>query len=207
MARIVALIILLASFAQAQEWRGYVPQKQRKDIFKKCAKTGGTGLALSGQAVIAIWVTEPMARVLVSEAIDKERLTDDAAELKYKSLRPENAYCFLITAYRFGIGAALIQGKSVENPLAGNETFLQRADDRKVFSRAVIDDHQFDVNLGGFIQPGNIQSTYRVLFTKSADVPIVREMKDKIEIQFSLSGKKVVLDYKIKEMVKDLGEL
>jgi hypothetical protein len=203
------VILLICGTLHAQEWSKYVPEKLRKDIFKKSAKTGGTGLALSGQAVIAIWVTEPMARVLVSEAIDRERLTPDAADLRYKALRPEKGYCFLMNTYRFGLGALGASVKDIGNPLANNETFLQRTDDRKRFSRSEIDDHQFDINLGGLFRPAGAQSTYRVNFQKedANGQALVRDLADKMEIQFSLSGKKVVFEYKLKEMVSRLEDL
>lgn len=203
-------IIGLAPSALAQQWSKYIPEKQRKSIFKKSIKTGGLGLAMTGQTVAAIWMTDQTARALVSEAIDRERLTPDAADLKFKALRPDNGYCFLFNSLRFAIGVlGAATAKTVANPLKSNETFLQRSEDQKKFSRGQVDDREFDIALGGvFSGPGTIV-TYRVVFDKtdSEGQALVRDLKDKIGVQFNLSGKKVVFEYKLKDLVSALEEL
>jgi hypothetical protein len=204
------ILLTVTASVQAQEWSRYVPEKQRKEIFKKSIKSTGVGLAMTGQAAGVIWVTEPMARVLVSQAIDRERLTNEEAEARFRQLRPEDSYLFLINALRVGVSPlGGLAASNLGNPLSANETFLQRGDDRKKFSRAEIADHQFDIHLGGLVRGPDLQSAYVVVFPRKdrSGEQIVRDLVDKIEIQFTLSGKKVVLDYKIKELVTNLESL
>jgi hypothetical protein len=205
----IVMILLTCDSIQAQEWSKYVPEKQRKAIYKKSIKTGGVGLTLTGQAVGVVWVTDQIARAMVSYAVDRERLTVEEAETRYRKLRPENGYLILVNAIRLG-GSPLgvVAASKLDNPLAPNETFLQREDDRKKFSRGEVADHQADVYLAGFGGP-NFTSAYMVVFPRNdrAGEPIIKGLEDKIEVQFTLSNKKVVLDYKIKDLVARLEDL
>jgi hypothetical protein len=199
----------LAVAAQAQEWSRYIPKNQRKDIFKKVVKAGGLGLAMTHQYVGVFWVTESFARVIISEAIDRERLTNEEAEARYKQLRPEGGFCFLIEARRTRESPFGTKASSLGDPLATKELFLQRADDRKKFSKGEVSDHKFDIELGGIVRLPALESSYVIIFPRSdrAGEPLVKDMTDKMEIQFTLAGKKVVLDYKVKDFVTRLEEL
>lgn len=96
------LTSLLCAAASAQDWSRYVPKKQRSVIIKRSVKGTGMGLAMTGQGAIAYWVTDQLARAMVSEAIDRERLSNEEAEAKYKQLRPEGRYSFGIDVRRIG---------------------------------------------------------------------------------------------------------
>jgi hypothetical protein len=85
-------LLLLVSFGGARpgraadKWDKYVPEKERKAIMKPLVKSAGLGgiKLIGGMSVIATWQTEPDARAIVSNYIDKDRLTADEAEAKYK---------------------------------------------------------------------------------------------------------------------------
>ena len=203
------IILLITATAQAQQWSKYIPEKQRKDIFKKSSRATGAGAVFSGQIGAATWLTDSMARALVSDSIDRERLTPEEAEDRYLKLRPENSYTFLITGLRLAMSPRGTSARTLNDPLVAAETFLQRGDDRGKFSKAEVADHQFDVNMGGFLRGSSIDNTYRVVFPKTdrSGSPLVRDLADKIEIQFNLSGKKIVFEYKLKELVTRLEDL
>ena len=208
----IVLILLCSGFEQtfgAQKWDKYIPEKQRKDTFKKCFKATGMGAAMTGQIGITMWVTESMARVLVSQSIDKERLTNEEAEAKYNQLRNKSGYTFLIDARRVATSPFGTRASSLNNPLAPNETFLQRKENKERFAKGEVGDHQFEINLGGLFRGGSLQSTYVVVFPSSdrSGEPIITSLADKIEIQFTLAGKKIVLEYKIKDLVTRLEDL
>lgn len=63
--------------------------------------------------------------------------------------------------------------------------------------------------MGGLIKPTELQSSYIVTFpnTDRSNTPIIRDLSDKIEIQFTLDRKPVVLQYKIKDLVNRLADL
>lgn len=127
--------------------------------------------------------------------------------------RLPDSYCFLINILNaassplFGRrGSPGPRPGTVDDPLHHKEVFLQRAENREQFSKSSVSDHQFDfyLNIGM-----GIETAYLVVLPKTdrAGEPIVRSLADKIELQFTLSGKKVILEYKIKDLVKSLEEL
>ena len=203
-------MLLAPCFALAQQWDKYVPKNKRKEAVKDCAKATGMGMVFSGQAALTLWISEPAARVLVSQAIDKERITNQEADEKYLELRPQGVYLFLLDARRITSPAfGRTSAKSLADPLARKELFLQRAGDTKHFSKGEVRDHDFDVNLGGLLGGGDLASTYYITFPKRTrdEQPLITSLSDKIEIQFVISGKKVVLEYKVKDVVTRLEDL
>ncbi|MEW6212310.1 MAG: hypothetical protein AB1631_28540 [Acidobacteriota bacterium] len=204
-------LFMLGITSNAQQWDKYMPEKGRKSIVNKARRVSGVGAAMAGHIALAIWITDPVARAFVSDAIDKERLTPDEAETRYRQLRPEGSIAFLIDARRQTANKPFgnTKASTLDDPLVAAETFLQRADDRNTFSKAEVADHKFEINLGSFFRPGDLQSVYRVVFPRvdRQGKPIIRDLSDKIEIQFNLAGKKIVLDYKVKEVVSRLEDL
>jgi hypothetical protein len=202
---ISCLIILLATTATAfaQQWSRYIPEKQRNDIYKKSAKVTGMGAALSHRMGIAIWVTEPVARAIVSEAVDRERLTPEEAEAKYRLLRPDDTYTFLIDAR--GFITTPFGAYKTDAPVRASEAFLQRADDRNSFSKGEVKQSDIAIHIRGIEN----ESLYIVRYPKlnRSNEPLVKGGQDKMEIQFSLAGKKVVFTYKIKDLVERLEDL
>lgn len=207
------LILLLASPILAQDWFRYIPKKERGDVIKKSLRVSGMGALMSTSSMAVVyWVTDPVARVMVSEMIDRERLTVDEAESRYKTLRPEGSYYFMLQIRNLGGGTfkEALTGPSrraskVLDPLAKGESFLQRADNRNAFSKAEIADQQFD-----FIwRSGQFDNSYGLVFPRSTreGAPIVRALADKIEIQFTMTDKKVVFEYKVKDLVTSLADL
>jgi hypothetical protein len=203
----IALLVIFSLPAHAQQWDKYTPKNKRKDVFKKTARGTGMGAAMTGQAGAAYWITEDLARVLVSETIDKERLTNEEAEARYKILRPLDSYCFMVLAIRVALIGA--RASELDNPIAKNEIFLQREDNKNKFSKGSIVEHNFDMSFGGLIKPANLQNSYIVQFPRKdrTGEPLVKSLSDKIEIQFTMSGKKVILDYNLKDTVTRLEDL
>ncbi|MEK6325479.1 MAG: hypothetical protein AABN33_27885 [Acidobacteriota bacterium] len=214
--RVPSLLILAlltaSTAAQQPTWSKYIPKNQRNGIIKKTVRVTGLGASMTGHGTsIAIWATEPTARALVSEIVERERLTPEEADRHLADLRVQNYYCFLINVLerppslftgRRGSG----KPSPIGNPLKHREVFLQRAEDRDQFSKGTVSDHEFDFYLNAPTLP---ETAYLVFLPKLArnGHPIVRSLSDKIELQFTISGKKVVLDFKIKDIVGSIEKL
>ena len=203
----VFLLLLLTVPGFSQQWSKYVPKKERKDILKRSMRGTGLGAIMAGHSTGAFWVTEPMARAAVSDLIDRERLTAEAADKKYAELRPENVYCFLINTARLPMLGGPVRASTLPDPLHRKEVFLQRAENRELFSKGNVSDHEFDIFLGG--SSSSLLSTYVLILPKTDrdGQPIVRALTDKIELQFTLSNKKIILEFKLKDLVSSLNDL
>jgi hypothetical protein len=207
--RAILLMLLLAIPGQAQQWDKYIPEKQRKDIFKKSVRTASVGASIgSGHLVLAVWLTDPMARVIVSNFIDRERLTNEEAGERFQALRVKDKYTFLIAAKYISVPIPFGRSrsaKSASDPLYANELFLQRSNDRKNFSKGQVQERNFDVELYGF----ESDTMYTAEFPQKnrSSESIIRDMPDKIELQFTMNNKRIILEYKLKDMVSNLSEL
>lgn len=204
---LVFALSVAARPATQNEWPKYVPPKQQKEILKKAARTTGVGGILVKSSIAGIyWVTEAVARALVSQMVDKERLTNDEADARYRALRKDGVYTIAVYSSSLGFGG--LKPKTVNetiDPIGKNDFFLQRAEDRKIFSKAVVEKESFDLVVNS---PQTIVTyTARLSREDRAGQPIVRGLEDKIEVQFSLSGKTAILDYKIKALVTRLEDL
>lgn len=212
MKRLAVCLIVFASFVlaapQPQQWPKYIAPKQQKEILKKSARgTGIGGLIIKSASAGIYWVTEPVARALVSQMIDKERLTDKEADERFATLRREGVYTIAVYSTVLGFGG-MGRPKTVDetvDPIGKNDFFLQRADDRKVFSKATVEKESFDL----VVKTSQTLATYTARLDKNdrSGKPIVRSLDDKIEVQFSLSGRKSILDYRIKDLVTRLEDL
>lgn len=212
MKRLFSVIILLISVittpSQENQWDKYVPEKQRTGLLKKAVKVTGLGAAMTGQDAWAFWITDSVARVLVSRTIDKERLTIEEAEERYKALRPKSSFLILLNIRRMRVVRGTT-ATSIGEPLAEREIFLQRAADTKQFSKGAILEHNFDINLAGILGGAEFTSTYYLMFpeiTRDGET-LIKSLDEKIEFQFVMSGKKVVLEYKIKDLAAKLEDL
>lgn len=207
---LLALLTIPAT-AQQSAWSKYVPKNQRKEIIKKSSRTaGGIGrIMATGLVASALWVTESLACVIVSDAIDRERLTPEEADQKYTVFRPDvSSYRFLINVIGTAGGPfprGPRRGSEIGNPLPHNEIFLQRSENHDIFSKGKVGDQTYDVFLG----TGGDVSSYLVeipKLTRSGE-PVIRSLDDKIELQFTLPGRPAVLEYKPKDLVKSLDDL
>src|SRR5262245_3046468 len=127
------LLMLCASTTQAQDWNRYIPEKGRKNLIKKAGRGTGISFLMYVQAGADIfWITDQVALALVSQMIDKERLTKEEADARYKMLRDESRFSFLIYTGSLKSPNNL---RPIFDPLGRNDIFLQRADDQKTFSK------------------------------------------------------------------------
>lgn len=205
----LATIFFLTSSAFGQQWSKYIPEKQRKDILKKSARGTKVGGAFGSLFVNVVWINDSTARAMVSTLIDRERLTPDEADARYLKFRPSNSFLFLVFVFRSGISPLGESGRAIVNPLLASETFLQRADDHQKFAKAEVADHDSDLFYSGLFGAGGTENTYKILFPRAdrSGSPIVRDIADKIELQFNLAGKKVVLEYKLGETASRIEDL
>lgn len=207
----IALLLLTPFVGQAQQWDRYIPEKQRKSIVNKARQVSGAGAAIAtGSFMLVYWITDPVARALVSDAIDGERITNEEADALYRKLRPEKAYRFLVEVRTNSTPPhRSSSASSLGDPLAQRQAFLQRADNRNVFAKGEVADHKIDYHFGSIFKPGELRSTYEVIFSQAdrSGSLVVRDLADKIEIQFTMRGKKVSLDYKVKDLVSRLEDL
>jgi hypothetical protein len=199
----VMVLLLACGSVRTQEWSKYVHEKQRNDIMKKSFKGTGFGGIFAGKMAGVFWITDPMARVIISKAIDRERLSPDEATSNLEALRPNDTYTFIIDAVELHHALFGVYGKKGNIPEA--EMFLQRADNRKLFIKG--DLTESDVRLGiRTIDDSNLMIARFPKVTRAGE-PLVLDLADKIEMQFTLAGKKVILEYKLKDMVSRLEDL
>lgn len=198
------ILFFLSTSAQAQEWSRYVPEKQRKDISKKATK-----LTTSvSRTALVIWVTEPVARVIVSNVIDRERIDNQEAEKLYQSFRSESHYTFMLATLSPPNLPGSTRASNAGDPIIRREIFLQRSENNKVFTKGEAPTHNFDFATHGYIG-GFQQAQDIVVFPKTTreNQPLIQSLDDKIEIQLNLAGKKVILEYKLKELISRLEDL
>ena len=205
-ALLLLLILLFSDAAPGQQWAKYIPKNKRKELVKEAIRGTGFGALLSGKGAIAIWVTESAARVLVSQAIDAERITPEEAEMLFATLRPKDAILFLIDVGYVSVGSRA--GKYDDDLLSENEIFLQRAEDSKQFSKGRVTD-PIDLHLNGLFGMYKLTSAHRVNFSKQMrdGANLIHSLNDKLEIQFVIDGKKVVFDYELKKLGSQPSDL
>jgi hypothetical protein len=203
--RSITVICFLASVLNAQQWTDYLKDKNKREYLKHSMRIAGTGSVLAtNTGSHVLWVTDTIARALVASKIERERISEDEAQAFFKTLRPDGRYTFIIFTRHTGIGGS--SASVAVDPLTATELFLQRADDRNVFSKGEISGRDFDVDLSLF---GGAKNIYAITFSKldRNGQPVIKGMDDKIEIQYSLGSKRVVLDYKVKTIAGSLDEL
>lgn len=190
----------------AQDWSHYAPTKGRGDTIKKARRNSGVGAALATNLVIlTYWVTDPVAKAIVSDMVDRERLTESEANKRYGMYRREDKFVFILEVKEVAAGYSRGSLKESASPLRSGEVFLQRADNRKEFTKGDIAEGEIDFELGS----GKQTNAYILTFPKKTrgDQSLIRHLDDRIEIQVSLKGKTVLLDYKIKDLVTRIEDL
>jgi hypothetical protein len=211
----IILAVLLLAFLSASSlrvasatddrWDKYIPEKDRKQASKGAGKLMmGKGF-LSSERAMVMWITDSLARGFVSRMIDRQRLVPADAERRYQELRLPDKYVFLMQVwFNFG-NMRPSKTKGLANPIDGSTVFLQRADDNGVFSRGTATQTEFDL----FDGPADYQSTYIVAMSKTTDkgVPVIRDISDKVELQFEVAGKKSKVTYSLTEVVSKLDDL
>jgi len=202
----LSFIVLFTTSVKAQEWAHYVPEKNRSDIIKHVKRDSGFARMMATNFRVTVyWLTEPLADVLVSSAVDKERLSENEANERYQKYRNIGQYVFLIKVQE--TQGRHIRGNvsDVVNPLQSGEVFLQRADDHKVFARGVIQNSSYDFRL----EDGGMSNYYLLTFPKvSKDgQSLIHSLDDKVELQISMPEKPVIFEYRIKDLVVRLEDL
>jgi hypothetical protein len=200
----LTLLNLYALAAPGQQWNRYIPEKQRKDIIKKAIKVTGMSSAFSGRTAASTWVTDQVARAIISDAVDKERLTSEEAEVRYRALRPDGQYLILIGS--FGMAPSPFGARNVKTVIHPSEAFLQRADDRQNFSKGEVTESASPFYLRSFPE-GATFVTITFPRANRSNAPIIKDLNDKIEVQFVVSGRKTVMEYKMKDLAASLEEL
>jgi hypothetical protein len=197
------LVLAFAFPVSAQQWQRYVPPNRRGDLLKKNIRTSGMGAVISGKASLVIWITEPVACALVSNIVDHERLTADEAEAKYRTLYNPDAYTLFIGS--LGIVGTPFGAYTKREDVHLPESFLQRADDKSAFAKGEAKPFEGSFYIRGMNAYNQIILEFPKV-TRSGQ-PYIKDLADKIEIQFVLSEKKIVLQYKVKDIAASLNEL
>jgi hypothetical protein len=213
MSLLCLLMLLCGTIAQGQEWNRYVESKDRKDILKKASRKSGIGAMMAANATArVIWVTDPVARALVSQMIDAG-LSKSAANGEYLDLREQRYHLFILVIQRADRGASQKPWSEQLEPLDRKAFYLQRSNDPYAKSsegevtgarlyRRLADGLSVDPDLSD----GHL---YVVLVPRKTEVndPVVKDLNDEVTPQFAMSGKSVVLKFKIKDLVARVEDL
>jgi hypothetical protein len=196
---ITLLILGITTISIGQDWNRYISAKkgERKNIKGKATKSGSVKKLLGpGVVVIVTWITDPVARAIVSDKVDEERLSQDEAEKKYSELRRDGLYSFY--------GQVLSRDKGIGEPLNSKAIFLQRAEDHSSFVRA-------EKAIGKFegVQSYFDNYTYTITFPRLGKngQAIVRSLDDVVELSISTHAGTLTVEYKIKNFVTRLEDL
>ncbi|HLG16130.1 MAG TPA: hypothetical protein VJH03_16725 [Blastocatellia bacterium] len=200
------MALTFSTSTDAQDWSHYVPAKGRGDTIKRARRNSGAGAALATNLVIlTYWVTDPVAKAIVSDMADRERLTESDANKRYEVYRKEDKFVFIVEVNEVAAGYSRGSLKESASPLSSREIFLQRADNHKEFTKGNIEEGEIDFQLGS----GKQTNTYILTFPKKTrgGQSLIRQLDDRVEIQVSLKAKTVLLDYKIKDLVTRIEDL
>jgi hypothetical protein len=200
------ILLCLAASAQAQEWKRYIAEKDRKAIYQKAtAKTGLSAKFISKKNAQVLWVTDEVARAVVSDMLDKKYIGVKDADNEYFDLRPFSHYLF----YLF----IKVDKKTAWGPLDQRAFSLYKENDQQnrlssgevkeaSFQEGVREalDAEFEVKKG---------KQYIVLVPRknSGGQPVINDLNDETSAMFSLQGKEIFLKFKISEMVAQLKDL
>jgi hypothetical protein len=206
---IVAGFVLLMVFtttASAQDWKRYIPEAQRREVFKKATlNTGLTAKFISKVNARVLWVTDEVARAIVSDMLDKKYIRAQDADSEYFDIRPFNHFLF----YLF----IKVDKKTPWGPLDQQAFSLYKENDQKnrlssgevkeaSFKEGLREalDLEFDVKKGK-------QYVALVPRKNSSGQPVIADLNDEPSAMFSLQGKEVFLKFKINELVAQLKDL
>ncbi|MBI3653304.1 MAG: hypothetical protein HY231_19925 [Acidobacteria bacterium] len=202
----VALVVLLASNAAAQQWKRYIPEAQRKEVYKKATvNTGLSAKFISKVNARVLWVTDEVARAIVSDMLDKKYVSATDADSEYFDLRPFSHFLF----YLF----IKVDKKTLWGPLDQQAFSLYKASDptnrlssgevrEAAFKTGVKEalDLEFEVKKGR-------QYVALVPRKNASGKPVINDLNEEPNAMFSLQGKEVFLKFKINELVTQVKDL
>ena len=192
--------------AAAVAWKRYVPATERKAVLSKA--TRGTGLSkkfISKVNARVLWVTDEVARALVSDMLDRKQVSESEADWEYFQLRPEKHYLFVLfikvdKGTPWGPldkkGFSLYKENDPVNRIVEGEA------EEAYFSDKLRDalDPEFDVQNGkhyfAHIPRRNPQGE-----------PILKDLNDEPQAMFSLQDKEIYLKFVLKELVTSVKDL
>lgn len=145
---------------------------------------------------LAAWTTPKCVIASVSQRVDEERMSAAEAEEAYASItavfdQRANYVIFLLNAKQYGR----------LDEVNDRSLFLQRADDRAVFSRGTLTDG----SKNPAIDAVKHTASAFVLFPKFDEKrrPLVRSADDELEMVLALeSGKRLVFKFEVAKMLK-----
>lgn len=179
-------------------WQLYMPEKERKPVWKRAYRRGTMKMNFAaGTFVDVVWVTKDVARAVVSEQVDQERLSPAEAERQFAGLRDRDHYAVIV---RF---SALPGGPEFKE----RSLFLQRASQTDVFTRGRLVE---GASPGTPFRVTNRDSTLLVVFPKRTESgePVVRNTAERLEISLLAQyPKPVVIPVAVSEIVSDPGDL
>ena len=200
------LLVGLRSSASAQEWKRYIPEAQRKEIYKKATANTGMGAKfISKVNARVLWVTDEVARALVSDMLDRKLVSLKEADWEFCDLRPDNQflfYLFIRVDKKNPWGPldqqafSLYKENDPANRLSSGE--VREASFKEGLREAL--DVEFDVKKGK-------QYVALVPRKNSSGKPVINDLGEEPSAMFSLQGKEVFLKFKIKELVSQLKDL
>ena len=195
-----------AAAARQPQWKRYVPADERKAVLGKATRS--TGLSkkfISKLSARVLWVTDEVARALVSDMIDRKQVSETEADWEYFQLRPEKHYLFVLfikvdKGTPWGPldkkGFSLYKENDPENRLIEGEAA------EAYFSDKLRDalDPEFDVKKGKhyFAQ---------IPRRNSLGAPVIKDLNDEPQAMFSLQDKEVYLKFILKELVTSVKDL
>src|SRR5689334_18462607 len=91
------MLVFFAAATPAQEWKRYIAEKDRKAVFEKAkVNTGLTAKFISKVNAQVLWVTDEVARAIVSDMLDKKYISAKDADSQYFDIRPFSHYLFYL---------------------------------------------------------------------------------------------------------------
>lgn len=201
-----SLVSLGASSTGAQEWKRYIPAAERKAVLAKAAR--GTGLGkkfISKVNARVLWVTDEVARALVSDMLDRKQVTEKEADWEYFQLRPEKHYLFVLfikVDKNTPWGPLDKKGFSLYKDNDPANRIVEGEATEAYFSEKLRDalDPEFDVKKGkhyfASVPRRNPQGE-----------PFLLDVNDEPQAMFSLSGKEIYLKFPLKEFVTSVKDL
>jgi hypothetical protein len=202
----LALLSGFALSARAQEWKRYIPEGQRKEVYKKATvNTGLSAKFLSKVNARVLWVTDEVARAIVSDMLDKKYVSLKEADWEYFDLRPDNQYLFYLFIN--------VDKKTPWGPLDQKAFSLYKENDpANRLSGGEVNEASFKQGLRealdlAFNVKKDKQYVALVPRKNSSGKPVITDLNEELSAMFSLQGKEVFLKFKIKELVSQLKDL
>lgn len=187
-------------------WKRYIPAAERKAVFGKATRSTGLGAKfISKVNARVLWVTDEVARAVVSDMLDRKVISENEADWEYFELRPEKHFLFILfikTDKKTPWGPldkknfSLYKDNDPENRLSEGEAT------EAYFNAKLRDalDVEFDVK-------GGKQYFAHVLRRNASGEPVIKDLQDAPQAMFSLQGKEVYLRFPVNELVTNVKDL